>query len=54
MQKYNLKIIVMLLGLLLTTIEYQAKGINLANEGCPVVINASYVQGTPKGSTILP
>ena len=52
MQKYNLKIIVMLLGLLLPTIGYQAKGINLTEGGNPIAIDESYVQSAPKGSTI--
>ncbi len=42
----------MLLGLLLPTIEYQAKEINLTDGGNPIVINESYVQSTPKGSAI--
>ena len=42
----------MLLGLLLPTIEYQAKEINLTDGGNPIVINESYVQSTPKGTTI--
>lgn len=52
MHKHNLKIIAMLLGLLLPTIEYQAKEINLTDGGNPIVINESYVQSTPKGTTI--
>ncbi len=42
----------MLLGLLLPTIEYQAKEINLTDGGNPIVINESCVQSTPRGSTI--
>jgi hypothetical protein len=52
MHKHNVKIIAMLLGLLLPTIEYQAKEINLTDGGNPIVINESYVQSTPKGTTI--
>ena len=52
MHKHNLKIIAMLLGLLLPTIEYQAKVINLTDGGNPIVIIESYVQSTPKGTTI--
>ena len=52
MQKHKTKIIAILLGLLLPTIGYQAKGINLTDGGNPIVINESYVQSTPKGSTI--
>lgn len=52
MQKYNLKIIAMLLGFLLLTIGHQAKGINMTNGGNPIVILESNVQSVPKGSTI--
>ena len=52
MHKHNVKIIAMLLGLLLPTIEYQAKEINLIDGGNPIVINESHVESTPKGSTI--
>lgn len=52
MHKHTLKIIAMLLGLLLPTIEYQAKEINLIDGGNPIVINESHVESTPKGSTI--
>ncbi len=52
MHKHNVKIIAMLLGLLLPTIEYQAKEINLIDGGNPIVINESHVESAPKGSTI--
>ena len=41
----------MLLGLLLPTIEYQAKEINLIDGGNPIVINESHVESAPNGST---
>ena len=52
MQKYNLKIIVMLLGLLLPTIGYQAKEINVRDGNSSIVVKEAHVSSTPKGSTI--
>ena len=52
MQKYNFKIIAMLLGLLLPTIGYQAKEINLSNRGNPIIILESTAQSDPRSSTI--
>lgn len=52
MQKYNLKIIAMLLGLLLPTIGYQAKEINVKDGNSPIVVKEAHVSSTPKGSTI--
>ena len=52
MQKHNLKIIVLLLGLLLLTIGYQAKGINLTDGHSHINVKEACVQSTPKGSTI--
>ena len=52
MQKHNLKIIVMLFGLLLPTTGQHAKGISLTDGGNPIVINEINVESVPRGSAI--
>ena len=52
MQKFKSKCFVLLLSLLLPTVWYGAYGICSGDGHSHIFINDSYVQGTPKGSTI--